>query len=201
MKQRKRILYLGLIFWNVLFLCGCQKEAPVLVNTSHTETSQEEAEEETDARQGEELQSQTEHVLCVYVCGAVHSSGVYTLAEGSRVYEAIAAAGGLTEEADEYYVNQAQLLTDGMQITVPAKGETAGNGQNFSAVTAEPGKINLNRASLQELQTLTGIGQVKAAAIVAYREEHGQFASIEEIQQVDGISEKIYEKIKEQIMV
>lgn len=210
MKWIRTIIYLGLMCGILCFLCGCQKEVPVFISASQAEESAETDETVQDGSQEKaaesaqvdaaivEQQSESEDVVCVYVCGAVGQSGVYTLTEGSRVYEAIAAAGGLRDDADEYYVNQAQLLTDGMQIIVPVKGETV---QGTASTGSSESKINLNQASEQELQTLTGIGEVKAAAIVAYREAHGHFTSIEEIQNVDGISEKLYEKIKEQIIV
>ena len=194
MRQKKLIISFLLIV--MLHLGGCRQDTPVLL-TDEEEAILSESDAEQAAKEHESQQAPDD--ICVYVCGAVNQSGVYTLPEGSRVYEAIAAAGGLSEEADEQYVNQAQLLSDGMQITVPVKAEgleVTGQG----GMTAD-GKINLNHATVQELQTLNGIGEVKAAAIVAYRESNGYFSCIEEIVNVDGISEKLYDKIKAHIVV
>lgn len=163
--------------------------------------------------------------ICVYVCGAVQNAGVYTLAPGSRVYEAIAAAGGLTEEAEPRALNQAQLLEDGQQITVytreeietvgsnsgsrtaglPAdglSGEAAGgDGGAGSDSEAGAGLVNLNTAGREELMTLSGVGEARAAAIIAYREQNGGFTSPEEIMQIEGIGEKSYERLKDRITV
>ena len=137
----------------------------------------------------------------IYVCGAVNEPGVYELPQGSRVYEAIALAGGLTEEADTRALNQAALLTDGEQITVLTEEETAGAVLPESPSGAQSTRINLNTATREELMTLTGIGEARAAAILAYRETHGPFRAIEEIMNVEGIKEKGFEKIKEDIEV
>ena len=138
--------------------------------------------------------------IFIYVCGAVRTPGVYELPAGSRVFAALEAAGGMTGQADPRSLNQAEVLEDGQQITVYTREEAealppvGGSGE-------DPGKVNLNTASLEELMTLPGIGEAKAGAIIAYREEHGDFQTIEEIQQVEGIKEKVFEKIKEQIEI
>lgn len=148
----------------------------------------------------------------VYVCGAVASPGVYALPEGSRVYEAVELAGGFLESADPKALNQARLLSDGEQITVLTveevqDGKTAnqGNGgvsgQNGSADDSEGGKVNINTADEDELMTISGIGESRAKAIIAYREENGKFASIEDIMKIDGIKEKMFEKIRDSITV
>lgn len=197
MKQVNIIICLGLVM--LLHLCGCQREEPILITEDATSVTAEDRVSESTITQNTQAKEHKPEEVCVYVCGAVVQSGVYTLPEGSRVYEAIAAAGGLADNADEYYVNQAEALTDGMQITVPFAGEVSvWSGESG---VAQDGKINLNYATKEELQTLNGIGEVRAEAIIAYREAHGSFNSIEDITKVDGISEKLYEKIKEQIVV
>lgn len=139
-------------------------------------------------------------MIFVYVCGAVREPGVYELPAGSRVYEAVAAAGGMTEQADEKSLNQAGVLEDGQQITVYTAEEAAALPvQDGTGTSGE--KVNLNTASRDALMTLPGIGEAKADAILAYRDEHGGFKSTEEIQQVEGIKEKVFEKIKDQIEV
>lgn len=151
--------------------------------------------------------------IYVHVCGAVQVPGVYELAEGSRVYQALAAAGGLTEDADERYLNQAGLLEDGQQVLVYTREEIAAgvvNGnQNQDQVqnsrgeseNGGSGKVNLNTADKDQLLTLPGIGDTRAEAILAYRAANGNFASIEEIMNVEGIKEKMYEKLKDYIEV
>ena len=140
--------------------------------------------------------------ILVYVCGSVRKSGVYTLPYGARVYEAVEAAGGMTESADETALNQADLLSDGQQITVPEKRapgepvqETAGGNP------PEPEKGNINTADESELTTLKGIGASRAADIVAYRKEHGPFETIEDIMQVSGIKSSVFGRIQDSITV
>lgn len=152
--------------------------------------------------------------IYVDVCGQVKSPGVYKIAADSRVYEAIEEAGGMTKKAAAAAVNQAERLSDGQQIYVPAKDETAagstdGDGQTVSgnngaggiASGAGSGKVNLNTASKQELMTLTGIGEVKADAMIRYREEHGGFQSVEDVKKIEGIKDGVFNKIKDQITV
>lgn len=159
----------------------------------------------------------------VHVCGAVVNPGVYILPEGSRVVDAVTAAGGTLEAASEEAVNQALAVTDGMQIYVPtAKEAETGlnwihNGNETGAVTtgtASRGinsdsnlagnlseKVNINTADVTTLCTLPGIGESRAASIIAYREEHGGFATIEDIMKVSGIKDAAFGKIKDKICV
>lgn len=154
--------------------------------------------------------------IYVDVCGAVARPGVYRLKAGSRVFQAVELAGGLLPEAAGAYVNQAVALTDGQQIYIPTRTEAAdlpkpgsGSGKagekeasaRGNAGTVEEGKINLNTADLTALMTLTGIGESKAKAILAYREEHGRFSSIEEICNVQGIKEGTFGRIRDQISI
>ncbi|MCD8365749.1 MAG: helix-hairpin-helix domain-containing protein [Clostridiales bacterium] len=146
--------------------------------------------------------------IFVYICGAVNSPGVYELASGDRVYQLVELAGGMTEDAAQQSVNLAQTVEDGEMIYVPTVDESAGettaaNGSASAAGSedADSSKVNINTATAAELTTLNGIGDAKAAAIVAYREEHGAFTSAEEIMQVDGIAEATYNKIKDDITV
>lgn len=144
--------------------------------------------------------------IVAYICGAVPNPGVYTLPEGSRVYELIGAAGGLLEDADERRLNQAEVLTDGQQITVYTREEAKNlpqteTGGGSASSDAGGGKVNLNTADVSRLMTLSGIGETRAQAIIAYREQHGGFRAVEEIMEIEGIKEKLFEKIREQIEI
>mgnify|MGYP001486920894 CR=1 FL=1 len=162
---------------------------------------------ETDSgmlQQQDESTVQPEEIV-VDVKGAVRQPGIYHLSAGARLYQAIEAAGGTTEEADETLLNLAEFLTDGMAVIVPVKGEdphellqmTAGAGGDSS----NGGKVNVNRATEAELQTLTGIGPSKAAAIVRDREENGPYETVDELTRVSGIGEKTLENIRADITV
>ncbi len=148
----------------------------------------------------------------VHVCGEVVNPGVYMLPAGSRIYEAIESAGGLREEAAGECLNQAAQVEDGQQIYVLSKEEaaqsvTAGQsaardqGTDSGAQRTDDGKINLNTASKEQLMTLRGIGEAKAAAIISYREEHGGFQRIEELMEVEGIKEGVFNKVRDQVKI
>ena len=159
--------------------------------------------------QKEEEKSASGEII-VYVCGAVAQPGVYCLPVGSRVVQAVEAAGGLLPEAEERALNQARILEDGEQITVPTQEETKQAGKDFvsensgrtsagSCTTegeSKSGKVNLNTATKEELMTISGIGESRADAILSYRAQNGPFREIEEIKNIDGIKDKLFEKIR-----
>ena len=190
---------------------------------------QQPAAEKQSERYGATEDGETSKTIFVHVCGAVKNPDVYELPLGSRVYEAVQMAGGFTEDADMNYVNQAQRLSDGVKLVIPTleqtqttvseggeetqfgimgeQGSTDGlnesaGAQNGSGESGQgDGKININTASEAELCNIPGIGAVRAAAIVAYRQDKGGFSSIEDIMNVAGIKEGTYEKIKDSIRV
>ena len=137
--------------------------------------------------------------ITVYICGAVRKTGVYVLSDGSRVCDAVEAAGGLTPDADEKSLNQARILEDGEQITVLTAEETGG--RMPEADVSGTGRVNINRAEAEELMTLRGIGSAKAGDIISYREEHGPFETIEDIMKVSGIKSSLFERIRDSITV
>ena len=149
-------------------------------------------------------------MLYVHVCGAVQKAGVYALPLTARVFEALEAAGGCTDEAAQESVNQARLLTDGEELYIPTRDEILSGSQTvmerLSETADEPAKsgedkININTADVTELTSLNGIGESRAQAIIDWREKNGGFSSIEEIKNIDGIADKTYEKLKERITV
>ena len=173
--------------------------------------------------------SQKPDEIYVDVSGAVVSPGVYCLDAGSRIFQAIEAAGGCTTEAAPVCLNQAAELSDGQKVYVPtvqeAEDVAAGNGAGGNAgnlwdlgtqssVTGQTsqgtgqvsedtgtGKVNINTADKELLTTLPGVGSSKADAILAYRQDQGGFSSIEEIMNVEGIKEGVFARIKDRISV
>ncbi|QHC59208.1 ComEA family DNA-binding protein [Rathayibacter sp. VKM Ac-2760] len=140
--------------------------------------------------------------LYVHVAGAVVTPGLYLLDPGARVTDALAAAGGFTETAERAAVNLARRVVDGEQILVPEQGAVsapgaAGAGSTGSAPAG--GVISLSTATAAQLEELTGIGPSTAAKIVAYREEHGPFTSVDQLLEVPGIGEKTLEAFREQV--
>jgi competence protein ComEA len=137
--------------------------------------------------------------IVVAIEGAVGTPGVYELPGGSRVQHALNAAGGLTANADLASVNPAAPLEDGERIIVPFQKTPAPVGQLNQTPPAEAppvGLLNINTATADELDELPGIGDVIAERIVAYRESHGAFASIEELAEVSGISERMVDDLR-----
>ena len=101
-------------------------------------------------------------------------------------------------------MNQAERLSDGQQVYLPGRAETAGPTAGSAAGEAgmqEDGKVNLNSAGKEELMTLSGIGEVKAESIIRYREEHGRFQSVEELKQIEGIKEGLFNRIKDKVRI
>lgn len=156
--------------------------------------------EEAAASASEETTASGEVV--VHVAGAVSAPGVYTLPADSRVDDAVRAAGA-TADADLSQLNLAQKLADGQKITVPAAGETPAPVDNAApSDSSQSGAlININTATQEELETLPSIGEVRAQAIIAYREEHGGFRTTDELMEVSGIGEKIFADIAPHITV
>ena len=144
----------------------------------------------------------TPATIDVYVSGAVKNPDVYTLPFNSIVKDAVVAAGGATADADLDRINLATDLADQMQIYVPRKGEgepPASPKGSAPAATSE--KININTASVEELDKLPGIGPSIAGAIIDYRTANGPFKQIEDINEVKGIGDALFAKIKESITV
>lgn len=150
----------------------------------------------------------------VYVHGAVERPGVYPVKSGDRLVDALDAAGGATDDADLTSVNLAQRVRDEGYYYIPRAGETpppvaASSSHStsplpsdvFGNASAGNGLIDLNTASVEALKTLPGIGDVRAQAIVAHREQNGPFSSTEQVMEITGIGEGTYESIKDLVTV
>lgn len=200
-RNRIKMICFTIGFMLTVLLAGCsgkQDARTVELSEAKEGSVAEEKEEEAEESAIEENED-----IYVHVCGEVNQPGVYCLPAGSRLYEAIEAAGGLKEGAAAESLNQAQEAKDGQQIYVPSIEEPLKEGVYDEGEQAEAsdGKINLNTAAKEQLMTLTGIGEAKAAAIIRYREENGGFQSIEELMEVEGIKEGVFNKIKDQIKI
>lgn len=143
--------------------------------------------------------------LQVHVTGAVNKPGVYALPPGSRIQQAIDAAGGLTPQADVSMLNLVALIEDGQRLHVPSQGgpaeQTADDPATEERSVSISRKININTATLEQLDTLPGIGEITAQKIIDYRSVHGPFPNIEAIMDVDGIGEGTFEEIKNFISI
>ncbi len=205
----------------LMFLTGCTSANKEIIlsdntaiNTLEAEAFSSQEDSGQDMEQPETIDNELPDSVVVYVCGAVVNPGVYELSEGSRIDDAVMAAGGFSEDADRTYVNLAARLSDGSKLQIPtvleasdetvAKGidsfDTEDNGSKSEA-SEGGGLININTATQSELATLPGIGEGIAGKIIKYRDENGSFKSIEDIMKVSGIKDKLFSKIKDQITV
>lgn len=150
-------------------------------------------------------ESNTSMKVAVHIGGAVKNPGLYYLDSNSRVADAIQSAGGPTADADLDAINLASKVSDGLKIVVPSKINKENNleviGSTQVSKSESNGKININTASISELESLPGIGRVLAERIVSFRETNGPFKSIEDIKKVSGIGDKRFEAIKDLIFV
>ena len=156
---------------------------------------------EKDVKKEEPLE---QDLITVDVKGAVKSPGIYDLPVGSRVNDAVQKAGGLTEQADSKSLNLAQKVSDEALVYVPTKGEESASQQAGSGTpssTSKEKKINLNKASLEELKQVKGLGGKRAQDIIDHREANGKFKSVDELKKVSGIGAKTIEKLKDYVTV
>ena len=143
-------------------------------------------------------------LITVDVKGAVKSPGIYDLPVGSRVNDAVQKAGGLTEQADSKSLNLAQKVSDEALVYVPTKGEESASqqaGSGMASSTSKDKKVNLNKASLEELKQVKGLGGKRAQDIIDHREANGKFKSVDELKKVSGIGAKTIEKLKDYVTV
>lgn len=181
-------VFLFVLFTLVTGLCACGGREKI----SYAE------EILTDEEAAADLQSESKASfgaqIYVYVAGCVVNPGVYIMPEGSRVYDAINAAGGVTAEGDESHMNPVSVIHDGDRVVVPMSQEyyeeSGGSGLEL---------ININQATESELMGIPSIGAAKAKAIISYRNKHGAFSRPEDIMKVSGIKEGTFEKIKDYI--
>ena len=178
----------------------------------------------TDRTELSDASSEETKTLVVHICGAVSAPGVYELPAGSRIIDAVEAGGGFLPEAEEACCNLAEEIVDGCQIYIMTKSESCADGQaekkagiqtspdsdmqttdinvrSNSTTALENGLVNLNTADVAALMTLPGIGESRAKAIISYREQHGEFAKIEDIMKISGIKQAAFSKIKDKITV
>ena len=159
---------------------------------------------EKEVKKEEKEEPLEQDQITVDVKGAVKSPGIYDLPVGSRIHDAVQKAGGLTEEADSKSLNLAQKVSDEALVYVPTKGEEAAGQQAASGTTASTSKekkINLNKASLEELKQVKGLGGKRAQDIIDHREANGKFKSVDELKKVSGIGAKTIEKLKDYVTV
>lgn len=181
------IIILVVAAFFVFILGGGSKEEEMIIESSESTA--------------EALEPTEKDLIMVDICGAVNEPKVAELPQESRVADAIDAAGGLTENADITQINQAAFITDGEKIYIPEVGEDVTGIALDGGTSMSSGKVDINTATSEELQTLNGVGPATAEKILQYRSDVGYFKSIDEIKNVSGIGDKTFENLKEYIKV
>ncbi|MCR4903000.1 MAG: helix-hairpin-helix domain-containing protein [Butyrivibrio sp.] len=224
----RKIASIALCFIAFTMLTGCTKKSDEIILDPVEETTAEISEavnaassesfgEDITLSGSSESSKPEDMTIYVHVCGAVVNEGVYELCKGSRVIDAVNAAGGFDVDADTTYVNQAAEIADGLKIRIPYKYETdsAVAGDSFEVMSqgispeinalsesdTSGGKININLADEDKLCQLPGIGKGYARKIIDYREQNGSFNVIEDIMKVSGIKDKLFSRIRDMITV
>ena len=188
------------------FLLKPTTQTPVTETNLQTEVVavSKDSSSEKEVKKEEKEESPEQDLITVDVKGAVKSPGIYDLPVGSRVHDAVQKAGGLTEEADSKSLNLAQKVSDEALVYVPTKGEEVASQQATSGTspsTSKEKKVNLNKASLEELKQVKGLGGKRAQDIIDHREANGKFKSVDELKKVSGIGAKTIEKLKDYVTV
>lgn len=191
MQGTKKIYYA--IFIAIILICG-------IVYTKFFDNQQEEAliDQEKAVPTASSIESKQEKFIYIQLCGAVENEGVYKVLEGTRVFEVIEKAGGLSPDAAIEVVNQARAIKDGEQIYFPTRNEMVSGTYTKETMSL---LVNINTASKEELMTLPGIGESRALSIIQYREMNNGFQCIEDIMNINGIKEAMFEKIQALITV
>lgn len=191
-KRIKAVIYVGTVA--MLFLAGCSPLQDTAQDGSALEFEQQQA-----LQWEQTVNSEAEKMLKVFVCGAVVTPGVVELPADSRVQDALEAADGFADDASRDYLNLARPLTDGEKIYFPTAAEA--DALLEQEALERSGLVDINTADESRLCTLPGIGESRAADIIRYREENGPFSAVEELQEVDCITENIYDKLADRITV
>lgn len=204
MKMKEKIIgMLSILILSIIFLV-----AGYIINSNKEEkyeevfVNQEESFNEVDSVEDKESSGGGE-VIVVDIKGAVKNPRDYELKEGSRIRDLIDVAGGLTEEADKDRIYFSKILEDEQCIKIYKIGEIAEEqeveGTESVGDTGSNGKININKATVEQLMTVPGIGQVKAQSIIDYRNENGKFKSVDELTNITGIGAKTLEKLRDKV--
>ncbi|HKL99181.1 MAG TPA: helix-hairpin-helix domain-containing protein [Mobilitalea sp.] len=210
-----------LILAGICYSCAYQKaEADTTITTSLEDNNDDIAPVKSESELPSEAESNNLNgtldgvsYIFVHVCGAVIEPGVYRVDSGARLVDVIEFAGGLASDADGDYINQAMLLEDGQRIYIPTRDEviSLSEGDNIATeyIAGDNGEkqqdtvqmIDINQADEEELMSLPGIGQAKAGNIIAYRSKNGKFKSIEDLMNIPGIKEGLFQQISSYITV
>lgn len=193
---------LGLVLGG-FFLLKPVAQAPAKETKAQTEVTtipKDSTDEKEDKNQKEE--SVKQDLITVDVKGAVKAPGIYDLPVGSRINDAVQKAGGLTDNADSKSINLAQKISDETLVYVPTREEATSQETPSSASNSKGNKkVNLNKASLEELKQVKGLGAKRAQDIIDHRDSNGKFKSVDDLKKISGFGAKTIEKLKDYVTV
>jgi competence protein ComEA len=182
------LLILAVVSCGMIYFATRESKQPPPVSTSFT-----------PYQSSIKKEKKTSSMIVVDLKGEVNRPGIYRLPADARLYQAVKEAGGLTSQAEQKQLNLAQKLQDGIAIYIPRQGETVPAPITGSEM-GESQKLNVNTATAAELEELDGLGPTRAKAIIQYREEHGPFQKVEDLQNISGIGDKTLAKFRDQIV-
>lgn len=194
---KKLILKIFIMLFICSFITACKEKK------DYVSLSDEITQKDIDNKQDSSVQDETSENIVVYVHGAVKKPGVYVLHSGDRVYQAVDMAGGMTSDAEKRTLNLAETVSDEQDIYIMTKKEYDEKHESNDKEKQSMSEtlVNINTADSKMLMSLQGIGEAKAASIIAYREENGLFTSKEDIKKVSGIGDSTYSNIKDLITI
>lgn len=221
--MKKKIVSAGLtilflVVAGICYSCNYQEKTttePIVTSLSNMAVNPPDSNEEENTQNKEEVTSikaeeiSQETFLYVHLCGAVEHPNVYKVEDGTRLVEIIELAGGLTKTAAADFINQAMKVEDGQRIYIPTEEEMKDlnrsvlleEGQDATKKEKQPKLININQAEATELMELPGIGKAKADSILEYRNSNGKFEKIEDLMNIPGIKEGLFQQMKSLITV
>ena len=215
--NRKNVILTVLFLLCLNLFTGCNQGNKVEVTGSYDISTNEETDvqqsvkssepDSDESKENDNSSSDTNENIIVYVCGAVNVPGVYTLTSKQRIADAVSAAGGFSDDAQTDAVNLAGIPCDGDKIRIPFQGEEINENNSAEEQDSENNseikddRININTADKSLLMSISGVGEAKADAIISYREKNGNFKAVEEIMNIEGIKEGVFNKIKDKICV
>lgn len=200
------LIPIALLIAGVLFFVNQKPEQADMTEIPFADA---EVQEPSSSAESPKEKKQQNKIIMLDIKGGVKKPGVYKIDADARVNDAIMLAGGFTKDADEAQINLAQKVQDEMVINVPYLSENSDSStvqtteQSSSGSTGNTSnqKVNINQATQEELESLSGIGPSKASAIIQYRDEHGMFQTVEELMEIPGIGEKTLDNIRDAIQV
>lgn len=219
MERKKKIIILIiliaiLVSTFIIYMLNTKEREEIELNNLFLEEKSDEEKIEKEQKDNNIVKDEKEKIA-IHIIGEIKKEGIIYLPKGSRIVDAIEKAGGSTKEADLTQINLAYILEDGQKIYIPNKKEKINeyiiksNGNTFiqegdksqSILSKENDKVNINTATLNELDSLPGIGPSTAQKIIDYREKNGEFKKIEDLQNVKGIGNAKYEEVKDKITI